>query len=107
MMKMKAQLMVNTLKYVIGKSSHSIATLVIMFVALLLNVELIVGMLLIGFFFGREHAQAEQRGISKFYDNKRSNAPWYVGFELRSWNSDSYFNDFLVPSAICILFNLV
>ena len=33
------------------------------------------------FFIGREMAQAEQRVISQYYDNKRANAPWYCGFE--------------------------
>ena len=37
-------------------------------------------------FLGREHAQAEQRNICSNYDNRRSNAPWNVGFQLRAWD---------------------
>jgi hypothetical protein len=53
-------------------------------------------MLSIGFFVGREHAQAEYRVIEHFYEGKRANMPWYGGFEPRGWNLKSVL-DFGLP----------
>lgn len=53
-------------------------------------------MLGIGFFLGREHAQAEYRVIQKFYEGKRANMPWYGGFEPRGWDLKSIL-DFVLP----------
>jgi len=85
----------------LGKYNHGIVALIIMVLAMYLGIAAYVGIALSFFFIGREHAQAEQRGISRFYGNKRANAPWYVGFELRSWNLDSFLRDLLLPIAIC------
>jgi hypothetical protein len=67
-------------------------------------------MLGIGFFLGREHAQAEYRVIQKFYDGKRANMPWYGGFEPRGWDRKSVL-DFVLPIAatgiVLIIFKLV
>jgi hypothetical protein len=49
------------------------------------------------FFGGREHAQAECRAIQRFYDNRRANAPWHVGFQTRAWDVASVL-DVLVPA---------
>ena len=71
-------------------------------VAMQLSVWLLTGNLLagallgIGFFLGREHAQAEYRAIEKFYNGKRANMPWYGGFEFRAWSLDSVL-DFVLP----------
>lgn len=51
------------------------------------------------FYCGREHAQAEYRAIKSFYDGKRTNAPWWCGFERRAWNSKSMM-DWLGPVAV-------
>lgn len=40
----------------------------------------------IGIFLGREHSQAEYRGIEGYYDGFRGAAPWGVGFQFRNWN---------------------
>jgi hypothetical protein len=53
-------------------------------------------MLGVGFFLGREHAQAEYRVIEHFYEGKRANMPWYGGFEPRGWNLKSVL-DFGLP----------
>jgi hypothetical protein len=53
-------------------------------------------MLGVGFFLGREHAQAEYRVIQKFYDGKRANMPWYGGFERRAWDKKSML-DWILP----------
>ena len=77
--------------------------LVIVLLACVVGVGFEAWLLASGFFVGREHAQAEQRGIQKFYGNKRANAPWYVGLEDVSWDSDSFVNDLVYP----ILFGLL
>jgi hypothetical protein len=53
-------------------------------------------MLGIGFYLGREHAQAEYRVIQTYYGGKRANMPWYGGFERRAWNVKSIL-DFVLP----------
>ena len=88
----------------IKKQSHSIATFIIMLLCVGIGIEASVGMLIIGYFVGREYAQAEQRGISKFYGNHRANAPWYVGLKLKSWNLDSFLNDLIFPFLVVISF---
>jgi len=50
-----------------------------------------------GYYIGREIAQAEYKGINKFYKGKRANAPMTVGFEKRNWNRDSFINDLFIP----------
>lgn len=53
------------------------------------------------FYAGREHAQAEYRTIYTNYGRKRSNAPWWCGFELRAWDAKSM-TDWIWPLAIAI-----
>ena len=85
---------------------HSAYALLFMaIIGLLTNNWLAGAMLGIGFFLGREHAQAEYRVIQKFYEGKRANMPWYGGFEPRAWDLDSVL-DLLFPiiacTAVCI-----
>lgn len=52
------------------------------------------------FFAAREHTQAEYRWISQFGKGKRSNMPWYGGFDYRAWDIPSLL-DWLVPVVGC------
>lgn len=54
------------------------------------------------FYVGREHAQAEYRSITTYYDNHRLNAPWWCGFEPRAWNKKSIL-DWLLPLLVTIV----
>ena len=54
------------------------------------------------FYVGREHAQAEQRVISKHYGNKRADTPWWCGFERRAWTVKGVM-DWLVPVGIFLI----
>lgn len=54
------------------------------------------------FYTGREHAQAEPRVISKYYGNKRANAPWWCGFERRAWTAKGIL-DWVIPVTIFII----
>lgn len=58
------------------------------------------------FFLGREHAQAEYRVIQKFYEGKRSNMPWYGGFEPRGWDRKSML-DWVLPTTVTIAIALI
>lgn len=85
---------------------HSAYALLFMAIIGLLSGDWLAGAMLgVGFFVGREHAQAEYRVIQKFYDGKRANMPWYGGFEPRGWDLDSVL-DLLFPiiacTAVCI-----
>lgn len=71
--------------------AHAGYALVMMAVVWALTGNPLAGAMLgIGFFAGREHAQAESRAIKNVYDGKRENLPNdFVGFMPRHWNLDS------------------
>lgn len=54
-----------------------------------------------GYFVGREYAQAEQRVIEHFYDNLRSNAPFWCALQLRAWTAKGI-TDFVYPTITVI-----
>jgi hypothetical protein len=55
-------------------------------------------LLAIGFFFGREHSQAEYKAINTDFGGKRANMPWYAGFKPKYWTLDALL-DFVFPTA--------
>jgi hypothetical protein len=76
---------------------HSAYALLFMAIIGLLTGNWLAGAMLgIGFFLGREHAQAEYRVIQTYYGGKRANMPWYGGFERRAWDVKSIL-DFVLP----------
>ena len=55
------------------------------------------------FYLGREHAQAEHRWIKSFGDGRRSNMPWYGGFDYRVWRGQyAAWLDWLVPAVAVV-----
>lgn len=50
-------------------------------------------LLAVGFYWGREVAQAEV---------KAGGDPWYIGFEIRLWTKDAIY-DLVVPTVACLL----
>ena len=80
---------------------HGLITLVIVLVMYALKLPNELYWLPVLFYLGREHAQAEQRCISKYYGNQRINSPWYCGFEYRAWNIKSMF-DWVIPLIITV-----
>lgn len=60
----------------------------------------------IGFFFGREHAQAEYKAINTDFGGKRANMPWYAGFNPKYWTLDAKL-DLIVPILVCFSFYLI
>ena len=51
------------------------------------------GLLAVGFYWGREVAQAEV---------KAGGTPWWVGFDFRQWSQDSIY-DLAMPVGACLL----
>lgn len=66
------------------------------------NSLLLGGLFAAGVFIGREHAQAEYRWIRHFGNYNRDNFRWFNAFEVRSWTTDSFFWDMLLP-ILCVL----
>jgi hypothetical protein len=55
----------------------------------------------IGYYLGREMAQAEYRVISDFYGGKRANMPWWGSFEPRAWTEKGLLH-WILPSVAVI-----
>jgi uncharacterized membrane protein YjgN (DUF898 family) len=73
----------------------------------LLTGNLLAGTLLaIGFFFGREHSQAEYKAINTDFGGKRANMPWYAGFNPKYWTLDAML-DLLAPVLVCFAFYFI
>lgn len=51
------------------------------------------GLLAVGFYFGREVAQAEK---------KAGGSPWWIGFDIRKWSKDSIY-DLVFPAVACTI----
>jgi len=60
----------------------------------------------IGYYLGRETAQAEYRVIQEVYGGKRANMPWWGGFQRRAWNTKSIL-DWALPSIAVIIVALL
>lgn len=81
---------------------HALVTLALAALALVFGFHVEVASMSAAFYVGREQAQAEYRAIKSFYGGKRSNAPWWRGFERRSWNAKSV-GDWLGSVAVAAL----
>ena len=58
------------------------------------------------YFVGREYAQAEYRNIEQNYGGKRSNMPYWGGFERRAWTLKGL-TDFIYPSVAVLIVALL
>lgn len=72
------------------------AQLVVALIAAAVGADLFTGallgaMLAVGFYWGREVAQAER---------KAGGTPWWIGFDIRLWSEDARL-DLAVPVAVC------
>ena len=75
---------------------HLITSLFAQLVLALLLDNVWVGFFAASFYYiGREVAQAEQRVIQNYYNNKRANAPWWCGFQIRAWTVKGFLDWFL------------
>lgn len=79
--------------------AHAGYALVMMAVVWALTGSPLAGAMLgVGFFFGREHAQAEYKAINTDFGGKRAAMPWHAGFNPRYWTLDAVL-DVLFPVA--------
>jgi membrane protein required for beta-lactamase induction len=60
----------------------------------------------IGYYLGREMAQAEYRVIQTYYGGKRANMPWWGAFQRRAWNVKSIL-DWVLPSLAVVIVAIV
>jgi hypothetical protein len=61
----------------------------------------------IGYYLGREMAQAEYRVINEYYGGKRANMPWWVPFQPKAWTSKSVLDWALPTIAVTLVAILV
>lgn len=61
----------------------------------------------IGYYLGREMAQAEYRVINEYYGGKRANMPWWGAFQIRAWTQKSVFDVALPSIAVAFVAILV
>lgn len=59
----------------------------------------------IGYYLGRETAQAEYRVIQKHYAGKRANMPWWGMFQRRAWTAKGLL-DWVLPSIAVVIIAL-
>lgn len=85
---------------------HVVITAAIVIAAYFFDLHVFASLASACFYMGREHAQAEQRAISQYYGNKRANAPWWCGFELRAWTAKGML-DWILPLMVFIIVSVV
>lgn len=85
---------------------HALITLVVTTIAWFFGYHQEASVIILSFYVGREHAQAEQRTIEYNYFDQRDYAPWWCGFEPRAWNIKSML-DWIGPLAVAIIASFV
>lgn len=91
---------------VIKNHNHTIITAGIVFLACLLGFGIEVLLIVSGFWFGREHSQAEYRYM-KLKGINRSKLGFFDGFRKEAWDKDSFLNDLAIPILVGLLTILV
>lgn len=91
---------------VINKHNHTIITAVLVTVGCVFGYGLETLLVVSGFWFGREHSQAEYRYM-KLKGINRSKLGFFDGFRKEAWSKDSFFNDLMIPILVGLLIILV
>ena len=87
---------------VVKTHSHSIITAVLVTAGCVFGYGLETLLVVGGFWFGREHSQAEYRYM-KLKGINRSKLGFFDGFRLEAWNRDSFLNDLIIPIMVGII----
>ena len=98
--------MPNNIRNMIKTNNHTIITAVLVTAGCVLGYGLETLMIVSGFWFGREHSQAEYRYM-KLKCINRSKLGFFDGFRKEAWNSDSFLNDLMLPIVVGLLIILV
>ena len=85
-----------------SKHNHTIITAVLVTVGCVLGYGLETLLVVGGFWFGREHSQAEMRYM-KLKGINRSKLGFFDGFRLEAWDKDSFLNDLMIPIIVGII----
>ena len=89
-------------KNVVKNHNHTIITAGIVFLACLLGFGVEALLIVSGFWFGREHSQAEYRYM-KLKGINRSKLSFLDGFRLEAWDRDSFLKDLTIPIIVGII----
>ncbi len=81
---------------------HTLISLPVILTATLLGYGLEATITISLYWFSREQTQAEYRWMHNNQAN-RAAKPWWKGFDLRLWTRKSLIDDWLMPTAVCIL----
>lgn len=87
---------------VIKNHNHTIITAVLVTVGCVFGYGLETLLVVGGFWFGREHSQAEYRYM-KLKCINRSKLGFFDGFMLEAWDRDSFLNDLIIPIMVGLL----
>lgn len=85
-----------------NKFNHSIITAVFVTVGCVFGYGIESLLVVGGFWFGREHSQAEYRYM-KLKGINRSKLGFFDGFRLEAWNRDSFLKDLTIPTLVGLL----
>ena len=91
---------------VIKNHNHTIITAVLVTVGCVFGYGLYTILVVGGFWFGREHSQAEYR-FMKQQGITREDLGFLQGFNPSAWNKDSLLNDLIIPIIVGILVILI
>lgn len=91
--------MINIVNYVIKNHNHTIITAVLVIAGCVFGYGLETLLIVGGFWFGREHSQAEYRYM-KLKKITREELSDTDGFRLEAWNYDSFINDLVLPIVV-------
>lgn len=86
--------------------NHTIITAILVAVGCVFGYGLETLLVVGGFWFGREHSQAEYRYM-KLKGINRSKLGFFDGFRKEAWDKDSFLNDLILPIVVGLLIILV
>ena len=91
------------MKQIWSNHSHTIITAILVAVGCVFGFGLETLLIVAGFWFGREHSQAEYRYM-KLKGINRSKLGLFDWFRLEAWDRDSFLNDLMIPIMVGIIF---
>jgi len=83
------------------KWGHLLLSIPFILIGIIFNISLLMFVLITSYWFGREVSQAEYRWMDE-NNAKRSEKPWYIGFNILKWDRNSLFDDWLLPTIIAL-----